>query len=260
MIVLPREQYKLFIGKLIDVPTFVHSILDNVVEGTVYTDSSNYNSLLFQTNSGLYFVFGDTSNESFLNELAAICQKTIETDNRFTLFSYSNDWNHLIEKYLDGMINKIERYSFTFDKSTYKNTQRNTIMEEYIVRNINANHIDNCLEFDHIYYQEYWDSPNNFLQNGVGFCIQDGDKVISECVSIFKSNHYAEVDITTDQNYRGKGLASRIAEQFIDYCLSKNIQPRWDCNIDNIASIQLGTKLGFKQSKKYAIYIKLTSN
>lgn len=33
-------------------------------------------------------------------------------------------------------------------------------------------------------------------------------KVISEGVSIFKSENYAEIDIITDLNYRGKGLGS----------------------------------------------------
>ncbi|WP_397540213.1 GNAT family N-acetyltransferase [Rummeliibacillus pycnus] len=42
----------------------------------------------------------------------------------------------------------------------------------------------------------------------------------------------------------------------MDYCLSKNIQPCWDCDIDNRASIHLDTNSGFKSLKKYAIYVK----
>ncbi|MGM9968410.1 MAG: GNAT family N-acetyltransferase [Rummeliibacillus sp.] len=57
-------------------------------------------------------------------------------------------------------------------------------------------------------------------------------------------------------NYRGRGLASLVVEQLIDYCLSQNIQPRWDCNSDNSASILLGNKLGFNNPQKYAVYVK----
>jgi len=104
------------------------------------------------------------------------------------------------------------------------------------------------------YYDEYWDSIDNFLENGIGFCVKDKERVISEGVSIFKSKNYAEIDIITDSNYRGKGLASIVAEQFIDYCLSENIQPCWDCDVDNHASINLASKLGFINPEKYDVY------
>nr|WP_241155096.1 GNAT family N-acetyltransferase [Rummeliibacillus sp. TYF005] len=39
------------------------------------------------------------------------------------------------------------------------------------------------------------------------------------------------------------------------YCLTENIQPRWDCDVDNVASINLGSKLGFIEPQKYAVYI-----
>lgn len=81
--------------------------------------------------------------------------------------------------------------------------------------------------------------------------MKDGERIISEAISIFKSKSYAEVDIMTDSNYRGKGLANIVAEQFIDHCLSRNIQPRWDCDVDNVASINLGSKLGFINPREY---------
>ncbi|QGM29957.1 GNAT family N-acetyltransferase [Bacillus sp. N3536] len=85
----------------------------------------------------------------------------------------------------------------------------------------------------------------------MGFCVKDGERIISEAVSIFKSKSYAEVDIMTDSNYRGKGLASIVAEQFMDYCLSQNIQARWDCDVNNVASINLGSKLVFINPREY---------
>ena len=150
---------------------------------------------------------------------------------------------------------RIERFTFCFDLNAQQKRKRKS-HNNYNIEKINQVHIENCLEFDKQYYDEYWDSPSNFLQNGFGFCIKENNQIMSEGVSIFKSVDYAEIDIITDSNYRGKGLASLVAEQFIDYCLSKNIQPRWDCNIDNSASIQLGNKLGFNNPQKYAVYVK----
>jgi RimJ/RimL family protein N-acetyltransferase len=255
MIEVPKEHFKIIKEKIKEAPTFVFSVLDYIIEGTVYANATNYKSLLIKTNSGLYYVVGQSFDELFLKNLINVYEESVNQEKRFTLFSSDLAWSKAIEEHLDKKVRKIRRYAFSFDLETYKNRKRSD-NGEYDVTKIHQHLIEHCLEFDKKYYDEYWDSTENFLQNGIGFCVKDKEKIISEGVSIFKSKNYAEVDIITDSNYRGKGLASIVAEQFLDYCLSHNIQPRWDCDVDNIASINLGSKLGFNNPKEYAIYIK----
>ena len=45
--------------------------------------------------------------------------------------------------------------------------------------------------------------------------------MVSECVSIFSSKDRAEIDIWTDETYRGKGLALLAAQHMISICLEK---------------------------------------
>lgn len=255
MTVVSKEDFHLVKKKIKEAPTFVFSILDNMINGTVYSNSDNLESLLIKTNSGLYYVTGSSSDESFCQNLVSILVESVVNGRRFTLFSNTEPWCQVIEKRLGERIRRIERYTFSFNLNTQQNRKRKS-PNNYDIEKINQDHIDNSLEFDKQYYDEYWDTTVNFLQNGFGFCIKENNQIISEGVSIFKSVEYAEIDIITDSNYRGKGLASLVAEQFIEYCLSQNIQPRWDCNIDNSASIQLGNKLGFNNPKKYAVYVK----
>lgn len=255
MILVPKEHLKILNEKITDAPTFVYSILDNHIKGTVFADSANYKSMLIKTHSGLYYATGQPS-ELLLNSIVEIYKQSVNQEKRFTLFSNDTILNQEIEKRLNNKVKKIIRYAFSFDFTYYKNIQR-TIVSEYDVTSINGQLIKQCLEFDEDYYNEYWDSTENFLQNGIGFCVMDKEKIISEAVSIFKSQKYAEVDIITDSNYRGKGLASIIGERFIEYCISHNIEPRWDCDIDNIASINLGSKLGFTDPEEYNIYTKI---
>ena len=254
MITVPTKYFTIVKEKLKNAPTFVYSVLDLIIEGAVYADSTSYNAFLIQSSSGLNYVAGNSSNEIVLNDIVNLFKNSVINSKRFTLFSTEDFWNQSIEKYLINKVRKIERYAFSFDLFSYQNRKRNDY-KEYDVFKINNNLIENCLEFDKKYYVEYWDSPENFLQNGIGFCVKDREKIISEGVSIFKSEEYAEIDIITDLQYRGKGLASIVAEQFIDYCLSKNIEPRWDCDIENVASITLGSKLGFINPQKYAVYV-----
>ncbi|MGE7672750.1 GNAT family N-acetyltransferase [Lysinibacillus sp. NPDC094403] len=255
MIKVTAENYSIIKEKIERAPTFVYSILDRVIDGIVYADNENLHSLLFQTKSGIYYVYGDSFSEQVVSKLAALLQESIEESKRFTLFSFSDDWNDKIEQRLDGHIKKLERYTFTFAKNAYNDRERRELLDYEFIK-IKQPQIEHSLEFDNQYYEEYWGSTSNFLENGFGFCLQHGDNIVSEAVSIFKSRQFAEIDIVTDPNYRGKGLASLIAEKFIDYCLLNDIQPCWDCDIHNQASYHLGTKLSFSNPQKYAIYIK----
>ncbi|MDM5247174.1 MULTISPECIES: GNAT family N-acetyltransferase [unclassified Lysinibacillus] len=255
MIKVTTEDYSIIKETIGRAPTFVYSILDQVIEGAVYADNVSFHSLLFQTKSGIYYVNGDSSSEALVSKLVTLIQESIEQSKRFTLFSYSDEWNEKIEQRLNSRVKKLERYTFSFDVNAYNNREkRNSLDYDFIT--ISQHQIDHCLEFDSKYYEEYWGSTSNFLENGFGFCLQHGDKIVSEAVSIFKSHQFAEVDIITDSNYRGKGLASFIAEKFIDYCLVNDVQPCWDCDIQNQGSYHLGTKLGFTDPKKYAVFYK----
>ena len=256
MIIVPKEHFNIIKEKIVQGPTFVFSVLDYFIKGTVYADSTNYKLLLIKTDSGLYYVTGQSSDGLFLKNLVRKFEESINQEKWFTLFSPDLTWNQSIEKHLDKKVRKIQRYTFSFDLVTYKNRIRSD-NSEYDVTKIDQYLIENCLEFDKKYYNEYWGSTDNFLQKGFGFCVKDKEKIISEGVSIFRSKNYAEVDIITDSNYRGIELASIVAEHFLDYCLSHNIQPRWDCDVDNNASINLGSKLGFNNPQKYAAYIRI---
>jgi RimJ/RimL family protein N-acetyltransferase len=236
-------------------PTFVYSILDQLIEGTVYTDTENLQTLLFQTKSGIYFVAGDSIHTVLDDQLVCCFQQSIEQKKRFTLFSYSEQWNIKIEQLLNDQLRKLERYTFTFDESLYDSREEREV-PNFEVMPITHHHIKNAQAFSYAYYDEYWDSTANFLENGFGYCLVLQEQIVSEAVSIFKSNDFAEIDIMTDSNFRGQGLAGRVAHIFIDHCLANQLKPCWDCDVSNTASMYLGTKLGFTTPQKYAIYTK----
>lgn len=236
-------------------PTFVYSILDQLIEGTVYTDTTLFQTLLIHTKSGIYFVYGNSTTTEIDCQLSACLEQSIKQGERFTLFSYSEQWNTKIEQLLKGQLRKLERYTFTFNKSLYDGRDEQKV-SNFEVMSITRHHIKKAMEFTHAYYDEYWDSTANFLTNGFGFCLLHKEQIISEAVSIFTSNEYAEIDIMTDSNFRGQGLASLMATTFINHCLANELKPCWDCDVTNKASIYLGTKLGFTDPLKYAIYTK----
>lgn len=255
LIKVTANHYPIIKQYILKAPTFVYSILDQLIEGTVYADTATFQTLLIHKKSGIHFVYGDSTTTEIDRQLAICLEQSVEKGKRFTLFSYSEQWNTKIEQLLNGQLRKLERYTFTFDKSLYGGTDKQEV-SNFEVMPITQHHINNAMEFTSAYYDEYWDSTANFLTNGFGFCLIHKEQIVSEAVSIFKSNDYAEIDIMTDSKYRGQGLASLIATTFINHCLANELKPCWDCDISNTASIYLGAKLGFTGPQKYAIYTK----
>ena len=258
MILLNQSEFEILKRTLnknnITCPTFVYSILDGYIQGTVYVDSSSFRSVLIGTKSGIYFVGGEVDNLDFNNFLFELYQQRKNNKLRFTLFSSSNKWDGAIMNQLKDKIKQQRRFSFNYN---FNNEGDKTILlsSEYSIKKINAEIIKSSLEFDEDYYNEYWGSISNFLKNGFGFSILHNERIISECSSIFSSREFAEIDIITHKDYRGKGIAIIIATSFIEYCLKNSIIPKWDCDVTNESSINLAGKLGFVKPVEYSIFV-----
>ncbi|MNO14222.1 GNAT acetyltransferase [compost metagenome] len=143
-----------------------------------------------------------------------------------------------------------------------QNRSENNLPPGFILGRITADSIDLSRTLNRAYYEEYWGSVSSFLKNGIGYCVLYENEVVSECTSIFRSAHYAEIDIETSSGFRGQGLGIGAARAFIDECMVKGITPCWDCDVSNEASIKLARKLGFGDPHEYSIFVKhcLTSS
>ncbi|TXC86031.1 GNAT family N-acetyltransferase [Metabacillus litoralis] len=78
---------------------------------------------------------------------------------------------------------------------------------------------------------------------------------MSECTSIFSSESLIEIDIATQFDFQGIGLATKIGKEFITYSLQRNLIPRWDCDVSNRSSINLAKKLEFTNPKEYTVFV-----
>lgn len=94
------------------------------------------------------------------------------------------------------------------------------------------------------------------MNDGFGFYIEQEGLIISECVSIFSGNGFAEIDIVTHEAHQGKGLAQAVATQFIEHCMQNDITPCWDCYVDNISSQKLANKLSFHNPIEYSLFVR----
>jgi GNAT superfamily N-acetyltransferase len=97
--------------------------------------------------------------------------------------------------------------------------------------------------------------PEKFVEEGVGFCIQEGEKLISLVMGYKASipiTRSIELDIATHTDYRKRGFATVIGAKMIEYCLEREIEPHWDAA--NPYSVKLALKLGFTDPVSYKCY------
>ncbi|MCK1992103.1 GNAT family N-acetyltransferase [Peribacillus muralis] len=239
------------------IPTFAFAVLEQFMPGFVFVDESHSPKTIgVGTNSGLYFVGGDHENDEFNKQFLRFCRSKLKEGKRFTLFSGNGKWDELISGCFKEELKQGSRYSFSFQPEGY-DVEAIHLQESYTLSRLDEATIRNSSEFNINYYERFWGSAVDFLDKGFGYSVVHDETVVaSECTSIFRGKVYAEIDIYTKADYRGMGLAQKAAQAFIEQCLKHKMLPRWDCNVENLASMKLAGRLGFSEPSIYSIFVK----
>ncbi|HHT7236207.1 MULTISPECIES: GNAT family N-acetyltransferase [Bacillus] len=236
--------------------TFAYAVCDQMIDGEVFVNEQLTAGLIVTAN-GIYYLFGDTHDESYNEDLFSYITTAIEkTEKRFTLFTSSKEWEMIIEERFSNVFRNIPRMTFQFQRDVFEDRKIELNKNTYEIKRIDRRDIERSNEFTMGYYKEYWGSNEVFLNNGFGFCIEQDGIIIAECVSIFSGNSFAEIDIATHEAHQGKGLAQIVATCFIEHCIKNDITPCWDCNIDNIPSQKLASKLSFHNPVEYSLFVR----
>ncbi|CAI8863946.1 GNAT family N-acetyltransferase [Bacillus sp. FSL K6-1109] len=230
-------------------PTFAHAIAEGIIEGNVYVDDFlTPATALFRTSSGIYYVAGNPPDSGRSEWLHYLNEQ--RSGARFTVFSASEEWDAFLIGGLGDPLQQMERVSFFLGKE-----ERDCGAAFAGVERFTEDDLQKSANFTEKYADEYWGGASRFLKNCFGFKVLHGGVVASECVTIFCSERFAEVDIATHPDYRGRGFAVSCASAFIAHAIKNRLKPRWDCDRQNRASIRLAEKLGFRPVKTYSLFV-----
>ncbi|MGW5979750.1 GNAT family N-acetyltransferase [Bacillus mycoides] len=236
--------------------TFAYAVCNQNINGEIFINEKLTAGLIVTTN-GIYYLFGDTRDQSYNEDLFSYIKTAIEkTEKRFTLFTSSEEWEMMIEECFSNAFRKIPRMTFQFQREVFEDRKIELNKNTYEIKRIDKSDIERSNEFTEDYYKEYWGSKEAFLNGGFGFCIEQNGMIVAECVSIFGGNGFAEIDIATHKAYQGKGLARAVATRFIEHCMQNDITPCWDCYVDNIPSRKLASKLSFYNPIEYRLFVR----
>ena len=67
-----------------------------------------------------------------------------------------------------------------------------------------------------------------FRQHGVGAVVWEGDKIVASAASFISLNNEVEVDVSTEETYRGRGLATACVSFMLQDCAQRGMIVHWD--------------------------------
>ncbi|KPJ63458.1 hypothetical protein AMJ44_14455 [candidate division WOR-1 bacterium DG_54_3] len=211
-----------------------------------------------------YYLVGSAYNEKFNTELKKSIVKKIVPEaiehNRFLFKVYytSEVWESKIEAIFGtASPRKRERVLYTLQKLEIPEW-RDKIppglcirrIDGKLVKKTNLENIDDVLSE----IESCWNSVDDFLRNGFGFCLMHDRVIACWCTAEYVSGKKCGIGIETAKEYRERGFAKLTTCAFVDYCISNNILPHWDSWKDNLPSIAVAEKIGFKKALDYAVY------
>ena len=99
---------------------------------------------------------------------------------------------------------------------------------------------------------QWFESPAEFVQRGLGYCMLSGENIISGALTEVVSSSAVEVGIWTGATeHRRKGLATSVGAALLVDCLEQGLTPEWTTEADNRASLRLAEKLGYSTGELY---------
>ena len=216
------------------------------------------------TYTGDVFFGGIAENDTFDADVRALLTEEVMPsivadggEGHMMLVSATEPWREKLDSLMEAYGGRrIVRTLFRLDVGSFREHHadwRSRIPEGYRVLRADR---DLAAQIPGI--AELWGSVEHFIEKGFGFCVLDGETMVSRCQPVFIGDGRAEFGVGTDKEYRRRGLATLAGCACIEHCLHLGLAPEWGC-FYNEASGALARKLGFVQQPDLEVnYVRVT--
>jgi GNAT superfamily N-acetyltransferase len=233
---------------------FISAVIENRQRGQVFVDRNpNSKSALVLNTFGFTYLIGAEVNPEFDDALVELLTGANRIKPSYLLwYSPPGAWQQKMDIAGARRRERI-RYEFHGSSAHYLN-EPVSCPAGFEIRKLDTELIPKTEKFAVKIDSRFWSSAQDFIENGLGFCIIKDDDVVSICYAAAISDGLAEIDVATDEAYRQQGLAALVSQQFIRECLTRGITPTWDCFEYNTGSRRLAEGLGFSELVHYPFY------
>lgn len=244
----------LFAGRWFD-EAFIDSVFEGTQHGRIFVDHPTQPSAALLCRSYEYYVAGDHTNGALRQFMA---DAPAEADVFAELYGYcalSPAWNDGLLADHAGQLHTIGRRSFKWDaaRSTPLDWQR-ALPDGFQMRAVEpvlAPRINEVLApIPGVGF--FMGGPDAFWQRGFGACVMHGEQVASVALTGSVSAHFADIDITTAESFRGQGLGTLAAAACVAECLARGLIPTWHTDSANAASAATALKVGYAEGAPFA--------
>lgn len=246
-----------------------HPVINGVIDGNnlgrIFVDDyEEAKSVLIWAKMEMFYLIGEADNETFNSNIELFIVNKIKPealtigDTDFNLEAYPVEkWEPILEKKFRIAFYNGYRVPFIFKENLFLNyaNRPKEYHAGYELHPLNYEIIS--LDNEGIIQNEilkFWESLNQFYLKGIGYCVINNNQVIGTCISVFVASNEYEIGINTySTQHRGKGLATRMAREFIQECLARGGTPHWTTEDFRKDSIAIAEKMGFIQQPHYKV-------
>lgn len=218
--------------------------------GSVIVDEKAHPTIALLSYKVFDVVTGNHENKHVLELLGKI------HENRLIIFP-NKDWIKLAEEEL--VLSPYPRIKFSSKNLSIEhvnNLLKHELPEEFDLEKIDIETAYNFSPKLAPAFLPFFPSPEAFVNRGLGYCIKEGEKVVSAAAAsmpIYDNEFEIQVITDDDKKYRRRGFATKVCAALIKESLEKGITPHWDA--DNEISAKLALKLGFTDPINYSAFI-----
>lgn len=248
---------------------FARAVIERYISGTVYADHKDKPTTFYVVHPyGMSLLFGNHKNAEFNSAFKEYAlNKNGARNNVEWMQAFPNDWDHVLSELFKesllkssenkgnitaGIIELNTRLNFIFDIDNYYKFKADLTPAHGTITNTTED-IFNTMQGS-VVPSNFWNNADDFLTNGVGFSWFFEGQLACTAYSAFLMDNMLELGMETVPTYQGKGFAQHTCSRLIDYCIDNNLEPIWACRLENVGSVRLAEKLGFKPTIQLPYY------
>ena len=217
------------------------SIAEGIQHGEIY-ESEDQKSILFWHHCGFAFLAG-ICDVPFLEAVyGLLLDKHRTNQRRLILFA---EHEEIKDFFFEKPYTAIEqRYFFAYRNATPAYSV--PLPDGFVLREMDTAILSRIQ--GKITPKFSWNSDEEFLEKGKGFCIMHGENICAWAFSSAVSSKEIDIGVETSLEYRNQGLAAIASARMIRYILEQQKTPVWACHAQNAASQALAKKIGFEKT------------
>lgn len=232
---------------------FAENVINQTVHGEIFVDNIENPQIFYILHPyGMSLLLGEFSKEFYQHLYEYILNSTGKRNKVEWMQAYPDDWHTPLKKTIKNNENKplyqIEvdtRVNFKFNITKYIESKQSYTDDNIKILKTNIDDFGKMT--GSVIPKYFWNTPNNFINDGIGYSLYYQNTLASIAFSSIVNDNCLELGIETQEQFRGKNFAYKACSALIDHCLERGLEPVWACRRTNIGSYKLAKKLGFEE-------------